>query len=123
MFILTSTIANCRNRPAAAENAANFFRSSTRAAGGKIIEKLSYNVAATLNFLLIEQLFGLSAYLAFGEDRNAIGPGRFRCHLHSFTDCVRMRTTLPLTGRCLNELGGIHRFSGYIRMRTALPQN
>jgi hypothetical protein len=46
----------------------------------KIIEKLSHDFAATLNFLLVGRSSGLNAYLALRPDRNAIGARRFLCH-------------------------------------------
>src|SRR6516165_5675286 len=71
----------------------------------KIIEKLSHNFAATLNFLLVGRSFGRSAYLALRPDRNAIGARRFLCHgISRFHWILRMRTDLPLTGQCLDEL-------------------
>src|SRR5215467_9510303 len=71
----------------------------------KIIEKLSHDFAATLNFLLIGGSFGRNAYLALVPDRNAIGARLFLCHgIHNFTGSVRIRTALPLTGQCLDEL-------------------
>ena len=69
----------------------------------KIIEKLSHNFAATLNFLLVGRSSGLNADLALVPDRNAIGARRFLCHgIRSLTGCVR--TAIPLTGQCLDEL-------------------
>src|SRR6516162_7600799 len=70
------------------------------------IQKLSHSFAATLDFLLVGRSFGCNAYLvALGPDRNAIGDRLFLCHdVHSFIGCVRIRTALPLTGRCLDEL-------------------
>src|SRR6516165_12263923 len=71
----------------------------------KIIEKLSHNFAATLNFLLVGRSFGRSAYLALRPGRNAIGARRFLCHgISQFHWILRMRTALPLTGQCLDEL-------------------
>jgi hypothetical protein len=72
----------------------------------KIIEKLSHNLAATLDFLLVGRSFGCNAYLvALGPDCDAIGDRLFLCHgIHSFTGCVRIRTALPLTGQFLDEL-------------------
>jgi hypothetical protein len=72
----------------------------------KIIEKLSHNLAATLDFLLVGRSFGCNAYLvALGADCDAIGDRLFLCHgIHSFTGCVRIRTALPLTGQFLDEL-------------------
>ena len=57
----------------------------------KIIEKLSHNLPATLDFLLVGGSFARNAYLALGLERNAIGPRRFLCHgIHGFTGCLRM---------------------------------
>src|SRR5262245_467501 len=48
---------------------------------------------------------GRDAYLALVPDRNAIGARRFLCHgIHNLTGCVQIRTALPLTGQCLDEL-------------------
>ncbi len=71
----------------------------------KIIEKLSRNFAATRNFLLIGGSFGRSAYLALVPDRDAVGARSFLCHgIHNFTGSVGIKTDLPLTGQCLDEL-------------------
>jgi hypothetical protein len=71
----------------------------------KIIEKLSHNFATARNFLLIGGSFGRNAYLNLVPDHNAIGARRFLCHgIHNFTGSVRIRTALPLTGQCLDEL-------------------
>src|SRR5262249_27367642 len=71
----------------------------------KIIEKLSHNFAATRNFLLTGGSFGRNVYLALVPDRHAIGARHFLCHsIHYFTGSVRIRTALPLTGQCRDEL-------------------
>src|SRR5262245_63113746 len=71
----------------------------------KLIEKLSRNFAATRNFLLIGGSFGRNAYLALAADRDAVGARSFLCHgIHNFTGSVRIRTALPMTGQCLDEL-------------------
>ena len=57
----------------------------------KIIEKLSHNFPATLDFLLVGGSFARNAYLALGLERNAIGARRFLCHgIHGFIGCLRM---------------------------------